>query len=95
MSQLTETLVEIAAIVGACSSVIGGMSALMVDFFRRRVNAKNFEYAMQNDFQRIENAVELLQSTLESHSAKSAINHLEISQRVARLEGKYNVEYSD
>ena len=95
MSQSIDTLIEIIAAVSTASSLAGGGTALIVDFFRRRVRAKAADYAAQNDFKRIENAVELLQTTLESHSAKSASNHSDISQRVARLEGRYAVQCPD
>lgn len=93
MSQPIATVLEVIAAISALSSLAGGGSALIVDFFRRRVRAKAADYAAQNDFKRLGNAVELLQSTLEKHSAKSAINHSEISQRVARLEGQYDTKY--
>ena len=91
MAQPIDTVIEVIAAVSAVSGIAGSGSALVVDFFRRRVRAKAADYAAQDDFKRIGNAVELLQSTLEKHSAKSAINHSEISQRVARLEGQYDV----
>ena len=91
MTQPIDTIFEIVAAVSAVSGVAGSGSALIVDFFRRRVRAKAADYAAQDDFKRIGNAVELLQSTLDDLSAKSTVNHSEISQRVARLEGQYDV----
>ena len=88
MSQPINVILEIIAAVSAVSSLAGGSTALVVDFFRRRVRAKAADYAAKSDFTRIGNAVELLQSTIEKHSAQSAINHSEICQRVARLEGQ-------
>ena len=90
MSQSINTLLEIVGAVSAASGLAGSGTALAVDFIRRRVRAKAADYAAKSDFARIGNAVELLQTTLENHSAKSAINHSEISQRVARLEGQYD-----
>lgn len=96
---LTSSQIEaIINYLGAASIVCGGigsLSALGVDFVRRRVRAKASEYAASNDFK-------LLRSDLiESHDEfqlflkeyrddrrQAQANHLDLCQRVARLEVK-------
>jgi hypothetical protein len=90
MSQSLDNLVQIVGAVSAFSGLSGSMSALVVDFFRRRVRAKAADYAAQNDFARIGNAVALLQTTIDRHIITSASQHSEVCQRVARLEGKHD-----
>jgi hypothetical protein len=90
MSQSLDNLIQMLGAVSAVSGIAGSGSALVVDFFRRRVRAKASEYAAQSDFSRIGNAVAMLQSTIDKHVVTSASQHSELCQRVARLEGKHD-----
>jgi hypothetical protein len=93
MTQITlERLIEMIGLLGMFSSTVGGGTALLVDFYRRRVRSKAAEYAAASDFSRITNAVNLLQSTLERHMDKTTQNHYEVCQRVAHLEGRYDAK---
>lgn len=92
MSLSLDTIVQIVGTVSAVSGLAGSGSALVVDFYRRRIRSKAADYAAQNDFARIGHAVELLQTTLENHVVKAASNHSEICQRVSHLEGRYDAK---
>lgn len=88
---LIEYLMAGSAICGA----IGSVTALGVDFVRRRVRAKAAEYAASNDFRLLRSDLiethESFQGFLKEYRddrTQSQANHLELCQRVARLEAK-------
>jgi hypothetical protein len=93
-----ENLVGYITIGGAVCAAIGSGTSLAVDFMRRRVRAKASEYAASNDFRMLrEDMLEsrdvfskFLVEYREDHSRIQS-NHLDMCQRVARLEAKTNV----
>lgn len=91
MSQINvDDIVQMVAIVGTASGTVGSLSALVVDFYRRRVRAKAAEYAAASDFMRITNAVDLLQRTLDGHMSRSLDKQIEIVERLSHVEGQVN-----
>lgn len=90
MSQSLDSFVQIVSLASAFSGLVGSGSALVVDFYRRRVRAKASEYAAAAEFNQVISSVSHLQETLEKHMKTSQGNHADISQRVARLEGKHD-----
>jgi hypothetical protein len=96
--QTIDNLLNYVTIGSALCGAIGSMSALGVDYLRRRVRAKAAEYAASTDFKLLrEDLIEThgdLQEFINEYRAdrtQNQKNHLEISQRVARLEAKNNV----
>lgn len=83
-----DELIDIAIKMSTITTIASSFIALSVDFVRRRVRAKAAEYAAENDFNRLSNAVTLLQATLDSQVNRTASNHVEMCQRVAHLEGR-------
>jgi hypothetical protein len=83
------------AIGSALCGAIGSGTALGVDFLRRRVRAKAAEYAASSDFKLLrEDLIEThgdLQEFIKEYRGdrlKIQENHLDICQRVTRLEAK-------
>ena len=83
MQNNLDNLLTIISIAGT----VGSTSALLVDFGRRFIRSKAAEYAAQSHFARIASAVEVLQETLEGHVKTAGQQHMDLCQRVARLEG--------
>lgn len=88
-------LVDYLAIGSALCGAIGSCTALGVDFLRRRVRAKASEYAASSDFKLLrEDLIETngaLQEFIKEYRgdrAQNQENHLEVCQRVARLEAR-------
>ncbi len=78
----------------ACGA-IGSVSALGVDFVRRRVRAKAAEYAASNDFKMLRaDLIEThgdLQRFIDEYRQDRAVNqrnYVDMCERVARLEAK-------
>lgn len=92
-----EDLVSYMAIGSALCGAIGSLSALGVDFLRRRVRAKAAEYAASSDFKLLrEDLIEThgdLQEFIQEYRSdrtQNQRNHLDICQRVSKLEAKIN-----
>jgi hypothetical protein len=90
-------IIDYITIGSAICGAIGSATALSVDFMRRRVRAKASEYAASNDFKLLRE--DLLDSRetfnrflIEYRSDHSQIqtNHLDMVQRVTRLEVKFD-----
>lgn len=88
--QSLDLFIQIVGSASALSGLVGSGSALVVDFYRRRVRAKAAEYAAADAFSQVTTSVSHLQETLERHMETSQDNYVEMSQRVARLEGREN-----
>lgn len=93
--QTLDILINYMAIGSALCGAVGSATALGVDFLRRRVRAKASEYAASNDFKL------LREDLIDSHQdfqkfveeyrgdrAQNNANHLDICQRVSKLEAK-------
>ena len=94
-SQTLDVLLNYMPIGSALCGAIGSVTALGVDFLRRRVRAKASEYAASNDFKLLrEDLIEShqdFQKFIEEYRddrAQNHANHLDICQRVAKLEAK-------
>lgn len=93
--QTIDNLLNYMAIGSALCGAIGSLSALGVDFLRRRVRAKAAEYAASTDFKLLrEDLIEThgdIQEFVKEYRAdrvQNQNNHLDICQRVAKLEAK-------
>jgi hypothetical protein len=64
--------------------------AFLIDFYRRKVRSKAADYIVSSQMERLTISIETMQNTLEDHMTTSDRNHLDMCQRVARLEGKYS-----
>lgn len=88
-------IIDYITIGSAICGAIGSATALGVDFLRRRVRAKASEYAASNDFKLLrENLLDSREVfdkfLVEYRSDHSRIqdNHLDMCQRVSKLEAK-------
>jgi hypothetical protein len=93
--QTLDILLNYMAIGSALCGAVGSATALGVDFLRRRVRAKASEYAASNDFKLLrENLLDSREVfdkfLVEYRSDHSRIqdNHLDMCQRVSKLEAK-------
>jgi hypothetical protein len=93
--QSLENLLNYLSLASVACGAIGSISALGVDFLRRRVSAKAAEYAASNDFKMLRaDLIEThgdLQNFVQEYRQDRTIqqrNYVDMCERVARLEAK-------